>query len=306
MSLTWPALTRLESEELVLEIARRVLQLARSGRARLAVCAERVEPADGYLISRELKLFFPVFGATDIAHPAGTFRIGSGCIGILPPRFPHREQRLCRRGHYAHLFVSLAADGLSQNVLLLEHGTGRVVGQGRRRSGQAGLLREVAADLATRAASGRGAGSLLRAGTHYLVQGLVDLLESAPPWRESPLISRCRALVDAELTEQGLTVARIAEELRVHPDHLSREFHRQAGVRLKAWIQQQRLRLAQELLQHGRLNVNEVARLCGFSDHAYFSRVYRDFARISPSVERLRRGDALLRPTFQAEATIPG
>lgn len=67
----------------------------------------------------------------------------------------------------------------------------------------------------------------------------------------------------------------VARELRVHPNHLSRLFAGFGRESFSAHLEKLRLERARLLLSDPRLNVAEVARLCGFSSANYFARVCR-------------------------------
>lgn len=76
----------------------------------------------------------------------------------------------------------------------------------------------------------------------------------------------------------------VAERFRISPGHLTRLFRTEGARGFNAHIQALRLREAKQLLDTSRLNVQEVALRCGFTDPAYFSRVYRRHFGHPPSL----------------------
>jgi AraC family transcriptional regulator of arabinose operon len=69
---------------------------------------------------------------------------------------------------------------------------------------------------------------------------------------------------------------------------LSHLFSEQTGETPQVYSEELRLRLAQQLLVHSGLRVNEVAAEAGFADPFYFAKRFRKFSKCSPSDYRVR------------------
>ena len=76
---------------------------------------------------------------------------------------------------------------------------------------------------------------------------------------------------------------KIAESIGVNEDYLSRVFKRELGITPWEYLNRYRVFRAKELLEATSDSVGKVARKVGFSDAAYFSRVFRQVVGISPS-----------------------
>jgi len=262
------------------------MERARNRTLALAVLDRNPTPVDGFRLTRGPKLFLPLIGANSVEYPGGALRIPSDSLGLLPSRFPHRETRQPFRQRYAHLFIQLTADALNYNVLYLERDQRRMLGPALRPNQRPDLLLGLASDLSDRARRGELQEAVTEGLVLYFLGLLLEQFTSDRRTTASALVMRARTIIDAELTDRDLTVGRIASELRVHPDYLSRQFHAETGERLKTFIQHQRLQLARELFLGGSLNVSEVATITGFNDHAYFTRVFREFAGMTPTQYR--------------------
>jgi AraC-like DNA-binding protein len=102
----------------------------------------------------------------------------------------------------------------------------------------------------------------------------------------------------------------IARALRCNPDYLGRVFRRAFGKALTEAIHDRRAYEACQLLQRSELNVNEVARACGWENLGHFRKVFTRHAGMSPSAYRQkhagrrigRRGASA---TGVSEYTIP-
>jgi AraC-like DNA-binding protein len=78
----------------------------------------------------------------------------------------------------------------------------------------------------------------------------------------------------------------VAEAVGASEDYLSRVFHREMGISPWEYLNRYRILQAKELLRCTDDNVKTVARRVGFTDPAYFSRVFRKVVGTSPSAYR--------------------
>ena len=89
---------------------------------------------------------------------------------------------------------------------------------------------------------------------------------------------------------ENLSIAEMAEELRVNPTYLSRTFKECYGMTPTRFIQEQRMDLAKRLLiQYPRMEVKEVSAFTGYTDQNYFSRVFKKETGWSPQEFRQNR-----------------
>lgn len=80
----------------------------------------------------------------------------------------------------------------------------------------------------------------------------------------------------------------LAKHCGLSESRLSHLFREQTGETPQVYSEELRLRLAQQLLVHSGLRVNEVAAETGFADPFYFAKRFRRFSKYSPSVYRER------------------
>lgn len=80
-----------------------------------------------------------------------------------------------------------------------------------------------------------------------------------------------------------LTAEVVASSVGLSKFHFLREFKRLTGFTLTHYINTVRCEYAQRLLEQGEYKVKEVAHLCGFSNHSYFSSVFRQYTGLYPS-----------------------
>lgn len=80
----------------------------------------------------------------------------------------------------------------------------------------------------------------------------------------------------------------LAKHCGLSESRLSHLFSEQTGETPQVYSEELRLRLAQQLLVHSGLRVNEVAAETGFTDPFYFAKRFRKFSKCSPSGYRER------------------
>jgi len=78
----------------------------------------------------------------------------------------------------------------------------------------------------------------------------------------------------------------IAEGIGVSEDYLSRVFNRELGISPWDYLNRYRISQAKELLRQTHHSISHIGRRVGFSDPAYFSRVFRRITGTSPRAYR--------------------
>lgn len=109
------------------------------------------------------------------------------------------------------------------------------------------------------------------------------LLENSAPGTFAGLAGRISGIIDRNFTNPELNISSIASELRKHPNYLNAIFRKEKGITINRYLNAKRMELARSILENSVYNVSEVARMCGFSQHSYFSRQFRKYYRNSPS-----------------------
>jgi AraC-like DNA-binding protein/ligand-binding sensor protein len=99
--------------------------------------------------------------------------------------------------------------------------------------------------------------------------------------RESKIILAVHRLVQ-ERGAAKLTIQEIADAMKMSSGHLSRVYSRTTGMTLEVYLIRQRVELAKRMLLDPRLNIAEVAELCGFCNPAYFASVFKKYAHCTP------------------------
>ena len=104
--------------------------------------------------------------------------------------------------------------------------------------------------------------------------------QKAPQWLE-----RAVEMLNAEF-DRNVTVSGIADEVGVHPFHLSRVFRRFYRQSIGEYTTRLRVEFACEELSKPDARLANVALLAGFADQSHFSRVFRRVIGVTPGVFR--------------------
>jgi AraC family transcriptional regulator len=98
---------------------------------------------------------------------------------------------------------------------------------------------------------------------------------------------RIRSYIEAN-QEAVIRVVDLAGVAQLSTSHFSRAFRKTFGMTAVAYISQQRIRRAQELMLTSVLSLSQVALECGMCDQSHFSRVFRRIVGINPQAWRHR------------------
>jgi AraC family transcriptional activator of pobA len=102
---------------------------------------------------------------------------------------------------------------------------------------------------------------------------------------ESALVRRFKELIEQNYTAHW-TVNQYAKALSISPTHLSRLTRTANGISALRMIEARLMREARRNLAYTNLSISTIAYALGFSDPAYFSRVFTRDAGVSPKVFR--------------------
>ncbi|MCK5467409.1 MAG: helix-turn-helix domain-containing protein, partial [Cyclobacteriaceae bacterium] len=100
---------------------------------------------------------------------------------------------------------------------------------------------------------------------------------------EDQFIRKVQEAIDAHLDDELFTIKELCRELAMSHTQLYRKFSALTDTTVNKYIRQYRLRRAMELLKKSDQNVIQVALEVGFSNPAYFSRIFTEEFGMNPS-----------------------
>ena len=90
------------------------------------------------------------------------------------------------------------------------------------------------------------------------------------------VVSECLRIIHSEISNNDLNVNYCAHRLNVTPNYLSSRFSRDMQQNFSVYLNNLRMEKAKELLGNISMKIYEIASLTGFSDVAYFNRVFKE------------------------------
>lgn len=96
--------------------------------------------------------------------------------------------------------------------------------------------------------------------------------------------------IDAHLSED-LRLEEVASHVYLSPYYFSKLFKKYQGIGFNAWVNQQRMVNAKELLCHSNWSIASIARNLGFSQTSYFCKVFRHAYQITPQAYRQKMSE---------------
>ena len=113
-----------------------------------------------------------------------------------------------------------------------------------------------------------------------------NLPNAAPEKKEPEATGYVRQAMDyiaGHYADEEISIAVIAEHLRVSEGHLSHVFKKQTGMTVTNYLTKTRIDAAMELLKTGHVKVYEAAAAVGYKDVTYFSATFKKLTGLSPS-----------------------
>ena len=89
--------------------------------------------------------------------------------------------------------------------------------------------------------------------------------------------------VDYHFRESDLSLSRLAPVFSYTEKYLSSLFKKNIQIGFINYLNNLRIQYACELIQKGNLNMSEISVACGYSDYAYFSKVFKKITGKSPT-----------------------
>jgi YesN/AraC family two-component response regulator len=111
------------------------------------------------------------------------------------------------------------------------------------------------------------------------------VIRAAVPHAEH--VRRAVAFIDRHYAIKRLSVSRIAVEIGVSADYLSRQFRQQQGCSILTYLHRTRHRHAKRFLAGSAMSIKEIADVCGYREAAELTRTFARLVGCSPTEYRV-------------------
>ncbi len=126
----------------------------------------------------------------------------------------------------------------------------------------------------------------MRAYTAEVMDEMARLLEEKRNRKDDYLINRVILLIEEQYGNQDLSLAYLAGEVFVSPNHLGMIFKKKTGKTPSEYIQEFRLQRAEEMLRTTKQRISVVAEQIGIPNASYFGLLYKQVYGMTPGEYR--------------------
>ncbi|MBT8223000.1 MAG: helix-turn-helix domain-containing protein [Eudoraea sp.] len=120
------------------------------------------------------------------------------------------------------------------------------------------------------------------------VEGYSIIMMVVNTVRDPGIIQKLKAILDANLGNEGFGVKELAREAGLSRSSLHRKVHAYNGNSTSQFIREYRLQNALKMLQEGEETVSEIAYQVGFSSPTYFNTCFKEYYGYPPGEAKLR------------------
>lgn len=217
-------------------------------------------------IHKDWELIYCTEGSGEMVFEGRTLRYGAGDVAIVPPMVPHSN---VSEGGFTNIHMNVSDSSLTGTEPLIVHADSNGF-----------LLDAFTAAFYYYSESGVGQGLLPIYG-----QLIVTFLTQYQPGRRhSDTVQRIEDNILQHYPDCTYDLNAYLNTLPFNTEYLKKMFKKETGLTPLQYLTEKRLENAASTLASycGRGNVSETARLCGFGDPLYFSRLFKRKYGVSP------------------------
>lgn len=104
-----------------------------------------------------------------------------------------------------------------------------------------------------------------------------------------PYVNKIQEFILKNL-HKDLQIGEIADILSVTPNYLSALFKKNTGKTIQAYMTEEKMKYAEQLLLYSERPISEISSSLGYSSQSYFGKVFKTFSGYAPSEYKMRFG----------------
>jgi two-component system response regulator YesN len=136
-------------------------------------------------------------------------------------------------------------------------------------------------------AAGRSVADMLAWVKHVINKAL----KQAESVQESDTVVEAVKRYIAQNIDQDLSREAVAEQVYLHPDHLTRLFKKEVGCSVADYVILERIKLAKELLSQTNIPISAISLSIGYSNFSYFTKLFKRYVEMGPTEYRIQFSD---------------
>ena len=99
---------------------------------------------------------------------------------------------------------------------------------------------------------------------------------------KNPHIQRALSYIDEHIFE-AVTLSSLAAHLHLSREYTASLFKKEVGIPVSAYVNEKKLLLARDLIRDDEYSLTDIAKMLGYANYGYFSRLYKKRFGASPS-----------------------
>jgi YesN/AraC family two-component response regulator len=86
--------------------------------------------------------------------------------------------------------------------------------------------------------------------------------------------------------KEKMRIREIADVFNMSPNYVSIYIKKHTGISVQKLIIQTKLKAAEQLLEQGKMNINEISGILGFTDASHFNKLFKKYKMMNPSAKK--------------------
>ena len=99
---------------------------------------------------------------------------------------------------------------------------------------------------------------------------------------KNPHIQKALSYIDEHIFE-AISLSSLAAYLHLSREYTATLFKQEVGVPVSAYVNEKKLMLARDLIRDDEYSLTDIAKMLGYANYGYFSRLYKKRFGVSPS-----------------------
>lgn len=114
------------------------------------------------------------------------------------------------------------------------------------------------------------------------IQMLMESVKESAYHGQVDYVEMAIQIIEKNYSDATVSLNSVAGHLNISSNYLSNIFSKKRGIPFKKYLKQYRLQQAEKLLMETRLSISEIALAVGFVDSNYFTKVFKEYFRVTP------------------------
>ncbi|MGJ7911200.1 helix-turn-helix domain-containing protein [Neobacillus sp. LXY-1] len=117
---------------------------------------------------------------------------------------------------------------------------------------------------------------------YEMVTCFIETLKATEKLEYNPLVNKAITYIYREISNNKLSLEKIAEFTGVHPGYLSKIFKESVGMIIPEFINRKKIEDSKYLLLHTKSQLSEIAQMLGYCNQSYYTLLFKKYVGMTP------------------------